>query len=202
MPRNFRRRFGGRRSRSAVTQSTTVLKRKSKCRGCGQTLNVGDTVTRLRLKKSIAIVGCVTCGRRLVKLKNYHPRCCPTDINKAMGYDPTAHVHGVPPPVAASVPPPPKPKTPQDLQLEAIAALEAALMPKARALGVGPAHTKLHGLDQHPPKYVDGCKACAIEKAFKTFQGVKARVLRPGTPAEGEMATPIALKRIIDLAFA
>lgn len=136
---------------------------------------VGETCTRLRLKKALAIFGCVTCSRRLVKLKNYHTACCPPDINKAMGYDPAAHQASV----NHTVPPPPKPKTTQDLDLEALASLEAALLGRARARGVTP----------------------EMKKAFATFNNIKARVLRPGTPGEGEAATCVSLKRIIDMVF-
>lgn len=185
MPRRFRRRFG---AHSAVTQSTCVLKRKSKCRGCGHSMNVGETATRLRLKKSIAANGCPSCSRKLVKLKNFHPACCPADINKAMGYDPAAHTASTNP--HASCPPPPKPKTSQDLDLEALATLEAALLARVRPkMRMNPLTHKM----ELPPD---------IEKAFKTFQNIKARVLRPGTPGEGEAATNVAIKRIVDLVFA
>lgn len=179
MPRfaRRRRRFGAGGSRAVVTQSTAILKRKTKCRACGLAMNVGETATRLRLKKAIAAVGCVTCSRKLTKLKTYHVACCPADINKAMGYDPNAHAsHSA----GASIPPPPKPKTVEDLNLEALATLEAALLARARRSGITP----------------------EMEKGFKTFQNIKARVLRPGTPGEGEAATNVALKRIIDLVFA
>jgi hypothetical protein len=137
---------------------------------------VGETCTRLRLKKAVAVVGCVTCSRKLTKLKNYHPACCPPDINKAMGYDPAAHASAT---AGAAVPPPPKPKTIQDTDLEALSSLEAALLARARRNGITP----------------------AMDKAFKTFNNIKARVLRPGTLGEGEAATNVALKKIIDLVW-
>lgn len=197
MPRAFRRRRFGTRSRSAVTQSTCILARKAKCRGCGGKLAKGDTAARLRLKKSFQ-APCTACGHKPAKLKYFHPHCVPADINKAMGYDPAAntaaHTH-VPPSAGGAVPPPPKPKSIQDLSLEALSSLEAALIAKSPALGINAQHTKAH------PAHVAGCKACEVEKAFKTYQNIKARVLRPGTPAEGETATTVALKRIIDLVF-
>jgi hypothetical protein len=177
MPRfNRRRRFGT--SRAAVTQSLCILKRKSKCRACGQPLALGDTVTRLRLKKSFQMP-CTGCGHKPSKLKYFHTACVPADINKAMGYDPAMHTgtaHAAP---GNSVPPPPKPRTLEDINLEALAALEAAVIAKAKKRGVTP----------------------EMEKAFKTFQNIKARVLRPGTPGEAEAATNVALKKIIDLVF-
>lgn len=170
---------------------TVVLKRKTKCRACLQAMAAGETAVRLRLKKSIAAVGCPTCSRKLVKLKNFHTTCAPVDINKAMGYDASAHQH-VPTPGApdtSSVPPPPKPKSQQDLNLEALASLEAALVCKVKPLlKLNPTTRKM----ELPPD---------VEKQFKTLQGIKARVLRPGTEAEGEVALPIALKRIIDMVY-
>lgn len=180
MPRfAYRRRRFGSRSRSAVTQSTCVLTRKSKCRACGGHLAKGDTVTRLRLKKRFQLP-CTGCGHKPAKLKYFHTACTPSDINVAMGYDPAMHAgptHAAP--SGGAVPPPPKPKTTQDLDLEALAALEAAMIARAKLRGITP----------------------AMEKAFKTFQNIKARVLRPGTPGEGEAATNVALKKIVDLVF-
>jgi hypothetical protein len=106
-----------------------------------------------------------------------------------MGYDPAAHVGHAHASQGAAVPPPMKPKTQSDLNLEALASLEAALVCKVKPLMRLNMTTKKMEL---PPE---------IEKQFKTFQGIKARVLRPGTEAEGEVALPIALKRIIDMIY-
>src|SRR6185369_8293943 len=178
MPYRRRRRFGRRRgAASAVTLSTVVLKRKSKCRGCGQTLNVGETCSRLRLKKAIAVVGCVTCSRRLVKLKNYHTACCPADINKAMGYDPAAHNHGNVTYTAA--PPPPKPKTTADLKIDALLTIEAALVAGIRDRSVPRGNVV---------KVVDGKPVTELDVELAKINNLKARIVRPGTPAEGDTA--------------
>jgi hypothetical protein len=152
------------------------MTRKSTCRHCGQAIAKGDTATRLRLKKRFQ-QPCTGCGHKPAKLKYFHTACCPTDINLAMGYDPAMHAGA--PSATCSAPPPPKPKTLEDINLEALASLEAAVVAKAQKRGVTP----------------------EMEKAFKTFQNIKARVLRPGTPGEGEAAINVALKRIIDLVF-
>jgi hypothetical protein len=175
-----RRRFGHRGPRAVVTQSTAVLKRKSKCRGCGQTLNVGESVTRLRLRKSVAVVGCVTCSRRLVKLKNFHPACCPADINKAMGYDPAAHA-SQPVPPSHSVPPPPRPKTTTDLKIDAILMMEAAL-----AAGIR---------DRSIPKGPE------LDSELNKLNGLKQRIVRGSTPGESDAAANVTLKRLVDIVF-
>ena len=175
-----RRRFG--RGAAAVTQSTTVLKRKAKCRACGGHLSKGDTVTRLRLKKKHQ-VPCGSCGHKPAKLKYYHTACTPADINKAMGYDPAAASQYVPPPPSSSqhqVPPPPKPLTPEEAQLIAINATIEAVKARCR----------------NNPKI-----QAQLAPDFKTFSGLTARALRPGTPEEGVVAMKFALKRAIDLAF-
>jgi hypothetical protein len=152
-------------------------KSKRKCAACKSHLTVGELVVRLRLKKRFQ-APCSTCGHLPPKLKYFHEACAPTDINAAMGFDPNAGAT-----VSTSggaVPPPPKPVSAEDAALAALASLEHAVIIRAARKGVTP----------------------EMEKAFKTFQGIKARVLRPGTVPEGEVATHIALKRIIDLVYA
>jgi len=151
-----------------------VMKRTGKCRGCGGVLTAGETVVRLRLKKTFQ-APCNGCGHKPAKLKVFHTHCVPSDINRAMGVDPTR----APQAPGGAVPPPAKPQTPEDAALVALSALEHALKVRAARRGVTP----------------------ELEKAFKTFQGIKARVLRPGTPAEGETAECIAIKRIVDLVY-
>lgn len=186
MRRNRFRRSGFGTRRQAITRSDIPMpktKSRRKCAACAQILTMGEPIVRLRLKKAFQLP-CSGCGHLPAKLKFFHAACVPGDINKAMGYDPNAHGHGTTPPPSASyggaVPPPPKPKTPEQYALEALAALEQAVIARAQRQGV----TK------------------EMEAAFKQFQGIKARVLRPGTPAEGETATSIALQRIIKMVYA
>lgn len=40
-----------------------------------------------------------------------------------------------------------------------------------------------------------------VEKQFKTFEGIKARALRPGTADEGETATSIAIQRLVKMVY-
>lgn len=164
-----RRRFGS----SAVTSSQTVARRKTKCRACGGEIAIGDTVVRLRLKKHLR-GGCVTCGHKLTGIKWYHDHCAPADPQAAMGYSP-----GAPPSSDTSsvkVPPPQKPRSADDLFLAALVALEDALRRKVAG---------------------DATAQAALEKEFKTYQGIKARALRPGTPAEGVTALKMALNRAV-----
>lgn len=182
MPYYRRRRFGGRRfgARAVVTQSSVVLKRKTKCRHCGGSMAVGETATRLRLKKSIAVLGCTACTRKLPKVKNFHPACCPADINKAMGYDPAAHAHQPAPP-SHSVPPPPKPKTTADLKIDAVLTIEAALVAGIR--------------DRSVPKTPE------LDKELGKINALKQRIVRGSTPGEQDVAANVTLKRLIDLVF-
>jgi hypothetical protein len=152
--------------------------KRQRCAGCSIMILHGEESIRLKLSKRY-LVKCGSCGTMPNSSKWYHAACKPADVNKAMGYDPTMvnpNVYAGPTPTAA---PPPKPKTSTDLSLEALVVLEAAVVARAREKGVTP----------------------EMEKAFKTFQGVKARVLRPGTVGEGEVATAVALKRIIDMVY-
>lgn len=176
-----RSRFGATARKSAVTHSRVMLPKRRKCKGCGVMIEPGEYVTRLRLKKHLA-TPCVTCGHKLTKVKVFHDACVPRDLNQAMGYDPskfTGHTYA---PAANVVPPPPKPPTAQDAALAAITALEAALVAKLRN---NPA-----GLTPE------------LKKNFETLQGIKARVARPGTAQEGEVATSLALQRLVKMVFA
>ena len=179
-----RRRYGGprvrRSTKPAVMTSTGVqAKKRSKCAGCGQPIQVGDAFTRLRLIKQ-HVHPCSTCHVTPKRAKRFHMTCVPTDVNTAMGFDPSV----APTPAArgGAVPPPPLPKSFEDVALESLVLLEAALVLKVRR-----DRTML------TPDF---------EKQLKTFQGIKARVLRPGTAGEGEVATSIALQRIIKMVFA
>lgn len=178
------RRFSRRRFASAVTRSDIPmpkLKSRRKCAGCSIILTTDEPVVRLRLKK-VFQQPCLSCSHKPTKLKFFHVACCPSDVNLAMGFDPNL-ANATPPPasrVGAPVAPPPKPPTFEDAALASLVALEHALRIRASKMTITP----------------------EVEAKFKTFQGIKARVLRPGTPAEGEVATHLALKRLIDLVFA
>ena len=181
-----RRRYGGprvrRSTKPAVMTSTGVqAKKRSKCAGCGQHIQVGEAFTRLRLTKRYAHP-CGTCHVTPKRAKRFHPTCVPADINTAMGFDPSAVHSAAPASRGGAVPPPPMPKTFEDVALESLVLLEAALILKV----------------QRDRKTLTP----DFEKQFKTFQGIKARVLRPGTLGEGEVATSIALQRIIKMVFA
>lgn len=180
MARHRRSRFGG-APRSAVTQSRVTLPKRRKCKGCAAMMEAGETVIRLRLKKHLA-TACDTCGHKLTKVKVFHDRCVPQDINKAMGHDPTkfaGHAHA---PAASTVPPPPKPPTAEEAALAGIVALEAALIARLR----------------NNPKAMTP----ELKGNFKTLQGIKARVMRGSTTGEQDNATSLALQRLIKMIFA
>lgn len=188
------RRGRSRRASSPVTESRTTARKRSKCKGCGLTFEKGDLVVRLRLRKTHR-EPCATCGHRLLGVRFYHPSCVPADVNKAMGYDPSKHVHNAPP-AAATVPPPPKPPTPHEAALSALVSLEHALTLK---LARDPrAWVTVNDAKTGRPKRV---LAPEHEKAHARLQGIKARVLRPGTPAEGEVATSLALQQLVKMVF-
>lgn len=177
-----RRRFTGRTSAASVTQRNSVARRRGKCRACRTFFEQGETIAVLRLPKSLRLAGaCATCNHKLVGIKKYHVACLPTDWNAAMGFDPTKTYTSAPPPSAAhKVPPPPKPLTPEDAAMNALLAIETAVKTRARG----------------NPAYI-----AEVEKLFKTYQGLKARALRPGTPEEGLTAMKIAMKKALDLVF-
>jgi hypothetical protein len=177
------RRSGFRRHPTAkppVRSSPAVLPRKTKCRGCGQDIPAGELLTRLRLRKSRQ-VPCTTCSHRPPKVKYFHVHCVPVDIDAAMGILPAgpqagpAPAYQAPRPVAA----PSKPPTPEEAALVALLKFEEALITKAKACGVSK----------------------ELEAHFKTYQNIKARALRPGTPAEGDTALRMALIHAVKLVF-
>jgi hypothetical protein len=97
-----------------------------------------------------------------------------------MGYDPTKGQPAyVPPAQQRAATPPPKPQTWQEAGLVAIAQLENVFVLKIQKMNITP----------------------EMESAFKKFQGIKAQVLRPGTPVEGELAIGTALQRIVKMVF-
>jgi hypothetical protein len=179
-----RRRFGT--SAGAVLQSTMAARRRSKCRACHLPFEKGDTVVRLRLRKSFR-QPCVTCGHKLLGVRWYHTQCVPIDLEKAMGYDPQGTRTQAPPPAAAPVTahshqaaPPAKPLSVREALIAWMLAGEAALK---RKLAENPALMKNKDLDA----------------VVKTYNGCKARFLRPGTDAEGELSMKMALKKLVDV---
>jgi len=142
---------------------------------------VGDTYVKLKLGKRYA-TPCPTCTLQPKTSRRFHTACVPTDLNAAMHFDPNAwaarHTYATPPPTTQAAPPP-KPKGYGELCLDSLVVLEAALVAKARE----------RGLTEE------------MKTAFKTYQGIKARVLRPGTAAEGEVATSLAIQRLVKLVF-
>lgn len=190
----YRRRssfFGGprRRVREAVTRSTLTARKRGRCKYCKAWFNAGDQIVKLRLKKPFR-APCTGCGAKPTGSKQFHPNCVPQDINKAMGYDPTLHAHQASPHVH-SVAPPPKPPSPAEAGLAALASLEQFLVLRLR---------------NDPKAWVikDGKRVLTPEweKSFSRLQGIKSRVLRPGTPEEGDVATSIALQQLVKMAFA
>ena len=169
--------FGGAQPRSAVTVSQKTARKPGKCAACGQPFAAGDVLIKLRLGKAYR-QPCGQCHRKLKGVRNYHPTCQPTNPEEAMGLDPAAAAAATPA-SGGAVPPPPKPESVEDATLAALVALEHAVIIRGARKGTTP----------------------EMKKQFKTFQGIKARVLRPGTPAEGEVAANLALKRIIDIVF-
>lgn len=177
MPR--RRRFSG---SAAVLQSAQVSKKKGRCKGCNQTFEKGDQLVRLRLRKSFRSP-CACCGHKLLGVRWFHPHCVPADLNLAMGFDPSKHGTApsyVPPSAAHQVPPPPKPLSVEDLQFAAVQAVIGVVKARAR----------------NNPKLM-----AELAPDFKTFQGLTARAMRPGTPEEGETSWKFALVRALKLVY-
>ncbi len=177
-----RRRFGGRFGSKPAVKETSGIQtgRGSRCQGCMLKIEVGQPYRRLQLAKQFR-TPCATCGVTPKRAKRFHDSCFPTDINAAMNYNPAAqHVH-TPQPTSAAAPPP-KPMTAADAQLAALLAIETAL--KRR-------------LAENPTL----CKDDAMNAAYKTYQGCKARALRPGTDHEGVVAMKMALRKAMDLVF-
>lgn len=181
--RNF-----SRPTRDVISISTVTQRKKKKCATCGDEMPPGTDLYRIRTRKAYR-TPCSTCGQKPARVKYFHNTlaCQPLDPYVAMHVDRTgAAQQAAPAPdphrshgAGNAVPPPPKPPTLEEVNLEALVKLEAAVIFKAQRKGITP----------------------ELEKAFKTFQGLKARVLRPGTEAEGEVAVKVALKRVIDLVY-
>jgi hypothetical protein len=160
-----------------VTSSQKTAKKKKKCAACHSEIPAGELHVVLLLRKAYR-GSCATCHRKLSPRKRYHTGCAPVDAQSAMGYNSAV------PPTPGAVPPkapPPKPQTAEDAVLAAFAAFEHAIVIRSQ---------------RQPASLTD-----EVRKQFKTYQGLKARSLRPGTEAEGETAMKIALKRIVDLVF-
>lgn len=171
------------KSRAAVTRSDIPMpktKSRRKCAACNVKLDVGERVVRLRLNKQYQLP-CSVCSHKPAKLKYFHDACAPADIEKAMGYDPNAHIAAgrVVPTVAA---PPPKPITANDAAMVALVAIDKAI---GRKIAENPALIK----------------DVEFDAAYKTYQGCKARGLRPGTEAEGNVALKMSIKKVLDLVF-
>lgn len=160
--------------------------KRTRCAGCSGMIEAGQPFTRLRLRPDLA-QPCGTCNVAPKKSKRFHAHCAPSDEagkNKAMNYDPmrtqSTSTYTPPPTVSRTVAPPPLPPSVEDRQVEALNAIVACI--KARV-----------GKDQS-----------LIEKLapdFKTFQGISARALRPGTPEEGIVAMKMAFTRALKLIF-
>jgi hypothetical protein len=179
--RRFRHTFGGsapRASKPAISQKQVMPKKRRKCKACLGWINPGETAVKLRLASRYRHVACTTCHQKPAGTKIFHQGCVPTDVNAAMGFDPALHAVR---PAAHAVAPPSKPPDPHEAALAALAALQHALV--LRAARKGDAFVK------------------QIEGQFKTVLNLQARAVRPGTPAEGETATSVALQRIVKLVF-
>lgn len=178
--------------RQPIIESKGVqAKRRTKCWGCSNKIEVGDPFVRLRLRKQHRNP-CTSCGREPKGAKRFHVQCAPTDDagrNKAMGF--VAQQAAPPPPPftgtpinrggnGGAVPPPPKPPTFEEAALAAISQLEAALVLKVRGKKPSP----------------------ELEGEFRKFQGIKARVLRGTTAGEQEVATSLALQKLVKMVFA
>ena len=193
-----RRRFGTHRAgprqpRAAIKETVMVYDkvvtdkvtgiakpRTQLCSGCTIPIKGGDRCVRFMLSKRYR-VPCTSCHNEPKRSRWYHEHCRPTDVNKAMGFDPTnlnpgVHVH------RPAAPPPPMPKGSKELRIESILAFEAALRAGMR--------------DRSIPKTE------TLDKQLNQLSGIKERILRGTTEAEGEAATNVALKRLIDIVFA
>jgi len=178
-----RNRFGfGRSSGSSapVTTRQQPARKRGRCAACRSFFEQGEIISVLKLKKRFRLL---SCGHTLTGTKKFHSACVPPDPVLAMGYDPAkagAYVPPPPPSAAHNVAPPAKPVTADDAALAALVAIETAIKAACRN---NPAHV------------------AEIAKLFKTYQGLKARALRPGTPEEGVTAMKIAIKKALDLVF-
>lgn len=155
---------------------------RQRCHGCAGWINFGDPAKRFTLAKRYRLP-CNSCGTAPHGSRWFHEQCTPPDINKAMGYDPS-HVNPnayVPPTAQAAAAPPPKPKTATDLKIESLLAFEAALAAGLRDRSI--------------------VRTPELTKQLGTLNSIKQRIVRAGTPGEGEAATNVALKKLIDIIF-
>lgn len=191
MRRRFRHpHFGSRQPRRNPIKETSGIQtgRGSTCQHCRIKIKPGEQYVRFQLAKAFR-VPCATCGTTPKRAKRYHPACRPTDVNKAMNYNPNAASapFAPPPPTAqrdptgGAVPPPPKPKSSAELRVESIILLEAALAAGIRERNV--------------------VKTPELSKAFEQLKDIKARIARPGTPGEEEAAINVAVMRAYKMVF-
>lgn len=184
MAYNRRRRsmFGRkpRGSAAAVTRSDVPMpktKSRRKCAACSIHLDVGESVVRLRLKKQYQ-QPCSVCSHKPAKLKFFHAACAPTDINRAMGFDPNAN--GAGPVNGHAIAPPPKPMSAKDATLSALVAID-------KAIGRRLAENRALQEDKE------------FAATYQTYIGCKERALRPGTDEEGAVALKMAMKKALNL---
>ena len=188
MPYGRRPRFGRRRYHKPPIEEQQKLVpankngsiKRQRCSGCGGFIVTGETALRFVLRK-IYRSPCAHCANEPRRSRWYHVGCRPTDINKAMGFDPAQHGHAAPPPPVVNPNAPPKPATAAELTTTALASLEAALIAQVRQRKI--------------------TLTAEMDKAFKTFQGLKSHVLRPTNDNEQRNAIKLALKKMIDLAW-
>lgn len=228
MGRYSRFNTGRRNSRtSPIKEFVMKAGRSTTCATCKQKVTPGDEVLKLKVKKRYR-QACATCDNTTVS-RYFHntPACIPVDKKKAMGFDPnrarTMHYNcmncgftqhtpfgkhcgncGEDPNnrknAGGAVPPPPKPKSAEDLTLEAVASLEKAVIAQMTQ--------RKKPMPGHDPVRCKGNRAagvapqpCAVCAEFNKWQGIKQRILRPGTPGEGDAALLVGLQRLVKLAL-
>lgn len=99
-----------------------------------------------------------------VRIKRYHTgSCVPANVTNPV----------------QSTGPAPRPSTPTEATLDALLALENALVTRARKSGITP----------------------EMEKAFQKYQKCKALGLHPQTDGEGRAAIRMAVKALVELVF-
>jgi hypothetical protein len=165
----------GARPRDPVKVENVSARRDGKCRVCKQSFAKGETVTRIRLRKSYRQVPCA-CGRKLAGLKYFHVACAPADPVLAMGITPAQVAQG-----PAGAAPPPKPMTAQEATLAAMVAFEKALS------------LRVHRMTPE--------QKAEAGTAFDKYRKLKALALSPGTDAEGATAMKLAAIALIKLVY-
>lgn len=99
-----------------------------------------------------------------VRIKRYHTQSCvPANVTNPL----------------QQTGPAPRPSTPMESTLDALLAMENALVVKARTSGITP----------------------EMDKAFQKYQKCKALGLHPQTENEGRVAIRMAVKALVDLVF-